>query len=91
MRLRVQATYYRTASSRINQESAQPNAEFWGYFNNYYGNTYGVWTRTESDQARARRYERAGSATNRAEQFQAIDEDTVAIRRKMVEKYQVEF
>jgi len=91
MRLRVQATYYRTASSRINQESSQPNAEFWGYFNNYYGNTYGVWTRTESDQTRARRYERAGSASNRAEQFQAIDEDTLAIRRKMVEKYQVEF
>lgn len=79
------------ASSRINQQSAQPNVDFWGSFNNFYGDTYGVWTRQESDFARTRRFERAGSASNRAEQFQAIDEDTVAIRRKMVEKYKVEF
>ena len=91
MNLRVQATHYRMASSRINQESTQSNYDFWGSFNNYYGDTYGVWTRRESDFARTRRYERAGSASNRAEQFQIIDEDTVAIRRKMVERYKVEF
>ncbi|RLS38385.1 MAG: hypothetical protein DWH81_10030 [Planctomycetota bacterium] len=94
MRLRVQSTHYRMASSRINQQSAQQNqqnVDFWGNFNNFYGDTYNTWTRQESDFARTRRFERAGSASNRAEQFQAIDEDTVAIRRKMVEKYKVEF
>lgn len=94
MTLRIQATYYRTASSRINQQSAQQpqqNSDFWGNFNSFYGDTYGSWTRPESDFARTRRFERAGSASNRAEQFQVIDEDTVAIRRKMVERYKVEF
>ena len=90
MRLRVQATRYRMGSLKISQELNNPNY-FWGYFNDYYGNTYSNWTRTESDQSRTRRYERAGAAGDRAEQFQAIDEDGTAIRRKMTTKYGVEF
>lgn len=90
LRLRIQATYYRMASSRVSQESSQPNV-FWGYFTNYYGETYGGWTRTESDASRAKRYERAASASNRAEQFQAIDTATTEIRRKMTDRFQVEF
>ena len=90
LQLRIQATYYRMASSRVSQESTQPNV-FWGYFTNYYGETYSHWTRTESDASRARRYERAASAGNRAEQFQAIDTATTDIRRKMTDRYKVEF
>lgn len=90
LRLRVQATRYRMASGRISQQSSTPNF-FWGYFNNYYGNTYTTWTRTESDEDRTRRYERASSAMDRAEQFQAISEAGVKVRRAMTEKYQVEF
>ena len=90
MRLRVQATKYRMSSLKISQESNNPNY-FWGYFNDYYGNTYSNFTRTESDQSRTRRYERAGAASDRAEQFQAIDEEGTTVRRTMTAKYGVEF
>jgi hypothetical protein len=75
---------------KISQELRTPN-DFWVYFNDYYGNSYSNWTRTESDQSRTRRYERAGAASDRAEQFQAIDEEGTAIRRQMTTKYGVEF
>ncbi len=82
LRLRVQATRYRMASLRISQEQTQPSY-FWGYFTNYYGNTYSYWTRQESDAARTKRYEQAGAAMDRAEQFQAIAEEGVKVRRSM--------
>lgn len=90
LRLRVQATRYRMASLRISQEQTQPSY-FWGYFTNYYGNTYSYWTRQESDAARTKRYERAGAAMDRAEQFQAIAEEGVKVRRSMTARYKAEF
>lgn len=90
LRLRIQATRYRMGSLKISQQATTPNL-FWGYFNNYYGSTYAVWTRTESDADRTRRYERSAAAGDRAEQFQAIAEEGTKVRREMTMKYNVEF
>jgi len=90
LRLRVQATSYRMSSLKVSQERDEPNT-FWGYFNNYYGSTYAVWTRTESDADRTRRYERAAAAGSRTEQFQAIADEGTKVRRAMTMKYGAEF
>jgi hypothetical protein len=90
LRLRVQATRYRMGSSKVSQERSTPNY-FWGSFNSYYGATYSYWTKDESDASRVKRQERAGSAMDRAEQFQAIADEGTKTRRAMTAKYNVEF
>jgi hypothetical protein len=89
LRLRVQATRYRMVGIKAGQYTQVPNY-FWTAFGNYYGSIYTVGA-AESDFTAVKRFESAAAAAGSAEQFQAIDTATTAIRRQMTERYGLEF
>lgn len=89
MRLRVQSTRFRMVGIKAGQYSQNPNY-FWTCFGNFYGTIYTV-NKTESDASQVRKMERAGAATDKYQQFEAIDKATVEIRREMTDRYQVQF
>lgn len=89
LRLRVQATRYRMVGMSTVGYSSNSNA-FWTYFGNCYSGIYTV-HKQMSDRDWARRIERSAAAADKFQQFEAIDQATVEIRRLLTERYMVEF
>ncbi|TWU25612.1 hypothetical protein [Bythopirellula polymerisocia] len=63
----------------------------YGYFGNLIGDAYGGARASAADRSAARAQAMAASNNARVEGFKLIDDATAAIRRKMTQKYQVEF
>ena len=63
----------------------------YGYFGNPIGDVYSGARASAADRSAARAQSMASANGARVEGFKLIDDATAAIRRKMTQKYQVEF
>ncbi|QEG34940.1 hypothetical protein [Bythopirellula goksoeyrii] len=63
----------------------------YGYFGNLIGDAYSGARSSAADRSAARAQSMAAANSSRVEGFKLIDDATAVIRRKMTEKYQVEF
>lgn len=89
LRLRVLSTKSRMVGIRAGANSRSPN-----YVTNYFSTWYGTYyqnRQVESDYDYVQRVERASAAADKFATYQEIDQDALAIRRKMTERYGVEF
>ena len=89
IQLRVLATRHRMVGIKAGSYTRDPNYVV-NYFNTWYG-TYYETRQAESDFDYVQRVERAAASADKVQTYEAIDQQTLQIRRKMTDRYGVEF